>query len=141
MLKRSLVLIILAFVAGLASAQQVSNSNYTVQQANATISQVTQYVNTVNESGYLIFEPNLSAAYRYLNKAISIYNMSPNTAVIYADNAYASAHQEYISISYYRTASLPIMIAFTVAMTILLYRFMVPVSGKAKTGKGKGHGR
>ncbi|MDE1768586.1 MAG: hypothetical protein KGH62_04400, partial [Candidatus Micrarchaeota archaeon] len=80
MLKRSLVIIILAFFAGLASAQQVSNSNYTVQQANATISQVTQYVNTVNESGYLIFEPNLTVAYRDLNKAISLYNTSPDTA-------------------------------------------------------------
>ncbi|MDE1768887.1 MAG: hypothetical protein KGH62_06015, partial [Candidatus Micrarchaeota archaeon] len=60
---------------------------------------------------------------------------------VYADNAYASARQEYVSISYYRSVSLPIMVAFTIAMAILLYRFMVPISVRAKMGKGKGHGR
>lgn len=110
-----------------ADAAQISGANYTVAQANATITSAYSYVNSINESGYLIFQPNLNASYSYLSMALKIYNSSPDTAVFYAQQAETLAQQQYSNINYYRSRSLPVIVAFTLLMLIVLYKIMVPI--------------
>ena len=61
-------------------AQQAA-SGFSAGYANATMARVSAYVESVNESGYLIFYPNLTQAYSYLDKAQAAYNKSPEAAV------------------------------------------------------------
>jgi uncharacterized protein with PQ loop repeat len=115
-------------------ASQISVSNYTAAQANATIASVYGYVNSVNESGYLIFEPNLTAPYNYLGRASELQNRSPDVAVVDAQTALSLAEQQYNTMSSYRQQSLPIIVAFTVAMLFVLVRVMAPIRAKNKKG-------
>ena len=111
-------------------ASQISSSNYTSVQANATITAAYSYVNSVNESGYLIFEPNLAEPYSYLAKAQELVNSSPNAAVVDAQTALSLAKQQYSTISSYRQDSFPIAAIFTIAMLFALIKAMRPISAK-----------
>lgn len=112
----------------LLSAQQMSGTNYTSSQANQTIASAYSYVNTVNESGYLVFQPNLTASYRYLLMASQIYNRSPDTAVFYAQKAQQIAQQQYSSMGYYRQRSFFVIAAIAIAFMVMLAKVMRPVS-------------
>ena len=98
-------------------------------QSNATtaFSSATAYVNYVNESGYLIFSPNLTTAYIYLNKSSSIMSTDPANAIAYANSARHEALQQYEKINSYRTYSVAGMAAFTIFMATILYLYMQPV--------------
>ncbi|MHB1830259.1 MAG: hypothetical protein ACYCO0_02605 [Candidatus Micrarchaeaceae archaeon] len=111
----------------LLSAQQLSGTNYTSSQANATIASAYSYVNTVNESGYLVFQANLTAPYRYLLMASQIYNKSPNTAVFYAQKAQLIAQQQYSSMGYYRQRSFFVIAVIAIAFLVMLIKVMRPV--------------
>ncbi|MCL5786898.1 MAG: hypothetical protein M1520_01695 [Candidatus Marsarchaeota archaeon] len=102
---------------------------YTMMTANQSIRNATAYLQTVNESGYLIFYPsNLSAAYAYLNKSETAYSHnSPALAVEYSDKALFFARSSYLQINYYRTVSIVVMLIFTAVIGLLLYRLMKPV--------------
>ena len=113
-------------------ASQISSSNYNASQANATISYAYRYVNVVNESGYLIFRPDLVASYKYLSNASALYKSSPDAAVLDAQTALAIAQQQYSSMSAYRSESLPFVAAFTLLMLLALLKVMVPLNRKAK---------
>ncbi len=113
------------------SVYSVSASSpiYTMMAANQSIKNATAYLQTVNESGYLFFYPsNLSAAYSYLNRSETAYShKSPTLAIGYSDKAIALAKSSYLQISYYRTASIMVMLIFTAVIGLLLYRLMKPV--------------
>ena len=102
---------------------------YTMMAANQSIKNATAYLQTVNESGYLIFYPsNLSAAYSYLNRSeTAYYHKSPELAVEYSDKAILLARSSYQQISYYRNISIVVMLIFTAIVGLLLYRLMKPV--------------
>ena len=121
-----------SLASGLAHASQLSHSNYTQAQANAIIRNATNYINEVNDSGYLVFYPNLTQAYSYLNKSYALYPSSPSGAVYYATLASASAQGQYGRISYYRSASLITVLVLTVVVAALLYLFMRPVKLKKR---------
>ncbi|MGC8662421.1 MAG: hypothetical protein ACP5RT_01390 [Candidatus Micrarchaeia archaeon] len=113
--------------------------NYTPAQANATINSTISYLNKVNESGYLIFYPDLSQAYVYVNNASKLYLTSPNTAVAYALKARKIATIELEKLSSYKLISFVLSLIFTIAMFLLLYIYMKPVKtvkrAKQKTRK------
>jgi hypothetical protein len=133
MLKGLAILIFLSIsLAALAAQSQVSQAQYTQQQANSIINNVTAYVSMVNQTGYLVFEPNLTAAYEYLNLSEGNLTTNPDLAVRYAYSAYASAQLQYEYAKRYESAEFPIVVLFTIAMLILLYKFMQPVK---KAGK------
>ncbi len=111
-------------------AQSISSPNYTAEDANISIHQAEQYVNSINQSGYLIFYPNLSQAYSYINTAKRVYLDSPSSAVLYAEKAKASAKAAYDEIDVYRRASLLLMIVFTLVVAIALNKFMRPINKK-----------
>lgn len=111
------------------SAQSISPRNYTVAEANLTISNATAYVNMINESSYLVFTPNLKQAYSYLGEADFLLNRSPGSAVLYADSAVASAHNAYGNMEAYREISAVGALVFTIILGLILYRFMMPIKG------------
>ena len=104
-------------------------SNNAMIAANRSINNASSYLQTTNESGYLIFYPsNLSAAYAYLNKSRTAYSHnSPYLAIEYADKAISSGRSSYSQIGYYRNASIVIMLVFTAFVGFLLYLRMKPV--------------
>ena len=108
-------------------AESFAQPNYTKAQAAAVVNNALAYVNATNESSYLIFSPNLTAAYSDLGKAESIENTSPSSAVFYAQAAVGSASEAYKKIGVYREDSLAVITLFSIAMAVVLYRFMRPV--------------
>ena len=121
-----------SFVIAAAGAQpQVTNP--TAAYANQTVSNASYYLSQVNESGYLIFYPNLTQAYSDLFKAESAYNTSPATAVVYANKAVGEAAGEYARISDYRAESIIVMSASIAVLIVLLGR----VARQVKRQKGK----
>ena len=130
-------LLAVALSAAGAFAQQ-SGSNYTQGYANATISRASSYVESVNESGYLIFYPNLTQAYVYLNKAQAAYIRSPDQAVAYANEAQASAAQQYSDIGEYRYAAFAAMAAITVISAAVVAASMRKVRGRDRAKGGRG---
>ena len=129
-----IALLATAVVAAGVSAQQLG-ANYTAGYANATLAGASSYIRTVNQSGYLIFYPNLTQAYGYLGKAEAAYNRSsPAEAVLYANEARASAEEQYQDIGAYRNESFAVM-----AVLVVLSAGVVVMSmRKAKTEKRRG---
>ena len=117
----ALALLLLLFAAA-AHAQQVSN--YSAAYADQIIAQSLSYVNAVNQSGYIIFYPNLTQAYSYIAKAQKIYLTSPGSAVLYANEAAASANGEYQRISRYRFGSLLVLLIFSGATAYALLKML-----------------
>lgn len=111
-----------------AQSQSFGNANYTSAQASQIINSTWTYVNTINQSSYLIFYPNLNASYQYLNQSQGVYKTSPNLAVAYAYLAKKYADKEYARIGTYRNNSLIVMLIFSVIMLAAVYLVMKPVA-------------
>ncbi len=120
---------ILALLPSLASA---SPANATAANATMALNSSYAYVNYINQSGYLIFTPNLTAAYSYLNKSASTLSVSPEEAEQYAALARQSAMEQYARISFYRYYSIAIVLVYTIIMAVVLYLFMQPIRTKKK---------
>ncbi len=101
------------FTASMASA------NLTLQQAESTVAQV-------NESGYLIFYPNLTTAYADLSRAQKLYNTSPQSSLYWSQQSIAAANAQYQRISAYRYYSAIAMGALTLFFVFLLLRLFTP---------------
>jgi hypothetical protein len=128
-----IALLAIALVAAGASAQQqLGAANYTVGYANATVASASAYVESVNQSGYLIFYPRLTQAYAYLDNASAIYNKSPDAAVLYAQEARASAQAQYGNMGEYRETAFAVMGVLTVVTGVLVALSM----GKARGAGG-----
>lgn len=117
-------ILLLAFL-GTAAAAQVSVAS--VFYANQTLQQARSVVAQVNESGYLLFYPNLTSAYADLSKAQQFYNTSPQSSVYYSQQAISKAQAEYSSISSYKYYSALVMGALTLIFVFLLLKLFVPV--------------
>ncbi len=127
-----------AGAAGQAAAPYISYRNVTV--TNSVIAQAISYVNTVNESGYLIFTPNLTSAYAYLNLSVETFNTVPANAINDAMLARQGAREAYIKISSYKYYSAAVIILFTIAIGMLLRIYMAPIR-KARKLRGGRSGR
>lgn len=109
-------------------AARIDIANYTMAQANLSINEAEAYINKVNQSSFLIFHPNLSAAYGYLRDArYAAANDSFGSAVIYSEEAQMAASDAYLKMIPYRAEAFVGIVAFTVAVGLVLYRFMTPV--------------
>ncbi len=133
---KTLAFLLLFFFAASLSlhAESLAQPNYTKAQTAAVVTNALSYVNETNQSSYLIFSPNLTAAYSYLNKAESLENTSPNGSVFYAQEAVSSASEAYKKIGVYREDSLIAITLFSIAMAVVLYRFMRPVKKRLSRG-------
>jgi len=112
------------------NAQRVNA--YTPEQANQIINSTSTYIDSVNQSGYLVFYPNLTQAYSYLDMAEKNYTVSPDRAVSYANNATASAMRQYQLISEQRAASFVVMAVLTVVTAVAVFRSMRNVRQKKR---------
>ena len=129
-------LLAIALMAAGASAQQrLGVANYSSKYANATLANATAYVQSVNESGYLIFYPNMTQADAYLGKAAATCNTSPAASVIYSDEARAAAREQYGSISRYREASFAVMAVLATFSAVIVAASMRKARGAKKRGK------
>jgi hypothetical protein len=130
------LLVIALMAAGASAQQQLGAANYSSKYANATLADATAYVQSVNESGYLIFYPNMTQADAYLAKAAATYNTSPSASVIYSEEAQAAAREQYGSISRYRETSFAVMAILSAFSAVV-----VAVSMRKAGGAGKLAGR
>ncbi len=106
-----------------AHAQQTGASGSQLQ----TLNSATAYVNAINGSGYLIFYPNLTQAYGYLNKSQSALNASPNASEYYAGLAMNSAKVEYDRIESYKYYSALVLLVSTLMLGALIYLYLLPI--------------
>ncbi len=113
----------------------ITTQSYNKTQAQKIINQSISYINTVNQSGYLIFNPNLSQAYAYLNRAEQTVNSSPDTSVSYAYNAKYSAYSALQNIRKYSEYAFASVFIITVFFGILLYVLMFSSKTKIKMKK------
>ncbi len=111
----------------LLSGLSLGAQNYTHQQANLTISNASAYLSAINQSGYLVFYPNLTQAYNYLARARSLSNRSPSLAENYAQQAESSAASAYSAITSYRYYAFIITAMLTIIVGMMLYLLTKPI--------------
>ncbi|MCL4374091.1 MAG: hypothetical protein M1360_04120 [Candidatus Marsarchaeota archaeon] len=121
-------LLVFAFVALVAASMAFPYAH----SANASASFSTElnatmgYISMVNKSAYIIFYPNLTAAYNYVSEAKKAASTDPQRASALLADAKASASVQLSSIYRYRTESVVALAAFSVALAILIYLYMRP---------------
>ncbi|MGC8647628.1 MAG: hypothetical protein ACP5SA_02285 [Candidatus Micrarchaeia archaeon] len=118
---------------GFASAQ-AQPQNATTYNISAEINMTERYINMVNKSAYIIFYPNLTSAYSYLEKAENISRSDPAYASELLYDARRSAGEQLASIYRYRNESVLALSVVAVILAIALYWYMRPVT-KAKKAK------
>lgn len=92
----------------------------------AAINSTRSYVDKVNQSAYLVFYPNLTAAYGYINDAANVSHTNPAYAYALLGKAMSSAEQQLNLINRYRTESFYTLAAVSIILAILLNRLMKP---------------
>ena len=99
------------------------------QELNLTYS----YVNSVNDSSYLIFYPNLTAAYHYM----SLASNAPDQGSAYAllNEARSSAMAQQIKINGYKEASAYVLAASTIGLVALLALLMRRMPSRRTSGR------
>ncbi|MGC8676431.1 MAG: hypothetical protein ACP5T3_02870 [Candidatus Micrarchaeia archaeon] len=122
--------------------QALNATTINSSSANATIAKAAAYVYKINESTYLIFQPNLTTAYKYLDKARKALNESPYLAATYAQYAVVSANRAYNKLNAYRDASAVVMLIITAAIAAALYHVMKrPNAKREKRGRARNAAR
>ncbi|MGC8586560.1 MAG: hypothetical protein ACP5K5_03400 [Candidatus Micrarchaeia archaeon] len=119
---------------GFASAQAQPHQNTTTYNISTEINMTERYINMVNKSAYIIFYPNLTSAYSYLEKAKNISRSDPAYASELLYDARRSAGEQLASIYRYRNESVLALSVVAVILAIALYWYMRPVT-KAKKAK------
>ncbi len=129
--KLSFIAIILLFPV-IVLSQSIGSPHYNSTQSGTSIADAANYIQSINESGFLIFQPNLTLSYSYLALATKFQNSSPNTAVFYAQKARSEALQQYQDIDYYRSRSIPVIVAFAIIFFLILLKLNIPVAKRDK---------
>ncbi len=119
---------------GFASAQ-AQPQNATTYNISAEINMTESYINMVNKSAYIIFYPNLTSAYSYLEKAKNISRSDPAYASELLYNARKSAGEQLASIYRYRNESVLALSVVAVILAIALYWYMRPTTKVKKAKK------
>ena len=117
------ILAMLVFYTLVAHAQTPTISSGNLGQA---INSTASFINKVNQSGYLLFYPNLTQAYHYLD----IAKTQPANSTAYAYSllaqARSSAQSQLNAMNAYKTYSLYATVASAVVLAVLLYALMAP---------------
>ncbi|MGD0729560.1 MAG: hypothetical protein ABR981_05785 [Candidatus Micrarchaeaceae archaeon] len=108
---------------GIAAGAQSSNvsSNLTI-----AINSTQSYIETVNQSSYLVFYPNLSTAYNDLALARNESSINISDAYMLLGKAKESAEEAQSRISQYKTISLYLLVIVGVILAFSLYVLMSP---------------
>jgi type VI protein secretion system component VasF len=93
---------------------------------SAAINSTSSYIQQVNQSSYLIFYPNLTAAYNYLGMAKNESQLNQDYAFSLLSKADQSAKTQQALILRYQDVSVYTLAALAVFLAIVLYIFMKP---------------
>ncbi len=93
-----------------------------IPNLTSDIATTSAYVNTINQSGYLVFYPNLTASYRYISLAGNQTNSS--TAYALLSEARSSALAQNERMSSYKADSLYALALSSAVLLALLYALM-----------------
>lgn len=110
-------------------------SAYSRGDANGILNQTSNYLGEVNESGYIIFYPNMTSPYSYLSDAYNALNASPDQAVAYANMSMGAAQEQYNRISAYKSESLVVMALLTLISAAVFYAFVMPSRSAPKRSR------
>jgi hypothetical protein len=110
----------------LLSSLLVSNALSQGSNMSTAINSTLSYVNKVNQSAYLVFYPNLTSAYNYINNAINVSHTDPAYAYALLHEAAGSAGQQLALVNRYRMQSFYVLVVVSAALAILLSRLMKP---------------
>ncbi len=101
----------------------------------ASINSTTAYINKVNQSGYLVFYPQLSQAYGYLNQAKNQSKANLTESYFLLAKARASAYSQQQSLAQNERYSLYALVLISVFLAVLLYVLMAPYRARRNVGK------
>ncbi len=112
--------------AALLFATLLSSRAYSNASANMTaaINSTSQYIESVNESAYLVFYPNLANAYNVLNASVNASRTNTTKAYALLHLARASAAAAQHQIDQYYSVSLYTLAISSVILAAMLYRLM-----------------
>ncbi len=102
---------------------------------SATFNSTLSYISTVNRSAYLVFYPNLTAAYGELYMARENYSTDAPLAYSHIANARTDAASQLARIDSYRPLALGAMVVLSAAAAAWLYVVMRRYRGVAKGRK------
>lgn len=123
------LLAMLIFYIPSAQAQNTSISNISI---NKSINDTASYINSVNQSGYLIFYPNMTGAYNYLQLARNESSINPQYSYLLLSKARGSASEQQEMIDRYKKDSLYALVLSSIILVFMLYVLMKPSRGSAK---------
>ena len=125
-LAAGVTLLLFSFLLTYSFSGSSTDSSIVSPSLNQSINQTAQYLMTVNESGYLIFQPNLTQAYGYYSKAVNLSAKDPAQAQQLLNQARASASAQELKLQQYKGTSFTVMAILTILSGILLFSFMRP---------------
>ncbi len=106
-----------------ANAQSPASGNTSIA---AAINSTASYINSINQSSYLIFYPNLTSAYNYLSLATNESHTNVTYSYLLLGKANESARHQAQLIFRYQQLSLLVLIALAILLAAILYFFMHP---------------
>ena len=125
-----LALLLLSFFPTAQGTVKANNPNVTL-----AINDTAQYIQQVNQSAYLIFYPNLTQAYSYLNQAKNASQKSPSYAQLLLTKASESAQQQQNILNSEKSdATIAVAVLFFVS-TVSLFMAMRPRKNTKMTSK------
>ncbi len=99
------------------------------------INSTSSFIKMVNQSGYLIFYPNLNVAYGYLNLAKEQSQKNVSYSYMLLAMARDSAQSQLNMIGQYKTESLYVLIISAAILAVVLYFLMIPRKTGVKSGR------
>lgn len=123
------ILLLLALTIPLGRASSGSLSGMSLPAATNYTS---GFISGVNGSGYLVFQPNLTSAYSYLEKAKNVSYGDPAAAYAYLNKALEAAHAQQGVLARYKDGSFAVLLVLTAVSAFFLYWFSKPISGSSR---------
>jgi hypothetical protein len=114
------IFLLLFSVFSFAQQPQLSQNN----GINQSINQTAAYISIVNQSGYLLFSPNLTTAYSDLSEAQNVSRSNPAQALALLAEAHQSAQQQLQYLDSEKNTSFTVLAIITVVLAIALYYVM-----------------
>ena len=120
------------------AAAQPATNNSTNSTFSKALNDTYSYIETVNESAYLVFYPNLTNAYNLVSKATQEAKSSNITyALLLLREAKTSASRQETLIEQSATSAAYVALASIVVVALLMYFVMKPRKGVHSRPSGK----
>ena len=125
-----MALLLLSFLPTAQGTVKANNPNITI-----AINDTAQYIQQVNQSAYLVFYPNLTQAYLYLNQAKNASGKSPSYAQLLLTKASESAEQQQNTLNSEKSDAIIVVAVFLFVSAVSLFMAMSPRKNTRMTSK------